>query len=63
MTKHLAETLMERHMAFISLSGERGRASSAPMLGYFGLEHYFYGVKYINRKSGPLLDKEHLERI
>ena len=44
MTKHLADTLQQRHLEFMNAHTASGRAETAPMLGSFDEERYLLGT-------------------
>ena len=46
MTKHLADTLQQRHLDFMNAHSASGRAETAPMLGSVDEERYLLGTLY-----------------
>ena len=44
MTKHLADTLQQRHLEYMNAQAASGRAETAPMLGTFDEERYLLGT-------------------
>ena len=60
MTKHLTDTLQQRHLEYMNVSAASGRAESAPQLGTLGIEdnRYFLGTVEGSEPRGILKHKD-----
>ena len=60
MTKHLADTLQQRHPDFMNVQSAAGRAESAPTLGSLDHDRYLLGTLQENRVRGILKKKPNM---